>query len=151
LKRQLELENSYLRDEVKEARSFGGIIGQSQVLKRLLRQVEMVARTDATVLILGESGTGKELVAREIHQSSRRSQRPLIRVNCASIPRELYESGLFGHVKGAFNISSRPISPMPIANPIRHPTMPRGICDQTLPGNGLLERVAGGEGTLRQF
>jgi hypothetical protein len=100
----------------------------------------MVARTDATVLILGESGT-----------SSRRSQRPLIRVNCASIPRELYESGLFGHVKGAFNIFSRPISPMPIANPIRHPTMPRGICDQTLPGNGLFERVAGGEGTLRQF
>ena len=78
------------------------MIGQSAALKRLLRQVEMVARTDATVLILGESGTGKELVAREIHQHSRRSQRPLIRVNCASIPRELYESEFFGHVKGAF-------------------------------------------------
>jgi transcriptional regulator with GAF, ATPase, and Fis domain len=71
-------------------------------LKRLLRQVEMVARTDATVLILGESGTGKELIAREIHKNSRRSERPLIRVNCASIPRELYESEFFGHIKGAF-------------------------------------------------
>src|SRR5467141_1548067 len=66
------------------------------------RQIGMVAPTDATVLILGESGTGKELVAREIHQRSRRSQQPLIRVNCASVPRELYESEFFGHAKGAF-------------------------------------------------
>ncbi|HUC85663.1 MAG TPA: sigma 54-interacting transcriptional regulator, partial [Candidatus Acidoferrales bacterium] len=102
LKLQLELENIYLREEVKEAKAFGNIIGQSQPLKHLLRQVERVARTDATVLILGESGTGKELVAREIHHRSRRSQRPLIRVNCASIPRELYESEFFGHVKGSF-------------------------------------------------
>jgi transcriptional regulator with GAF, ATPase, and Fis domain len=102
LKHQLELENTYLREEVNEARAFGGIIGQSQELKCLLRQVEKVARTDATVLILGESGTGKELVAREIHKCSRRNQRPLIRVNCASIPKELYESEFFGHVKGAF-------------------------------------------------
>jgi len=102
LKHRLELENSYLQEEVKEAKALVGIIGQSAALKRMLRQVEKVARTDATVLILGESGTGKELVAREIHQRSRRSQRPLIRVNCASIPRELYESEFFGHVKGAF-------------------------------------------------
>jgi len=102
LKHQLELENTYLQEEVKEARAFGDIIGESQALKHLLRQVEKVARTDATVLILGESGTGKELVAREIHRHSRRGQRPLIRVNCASIPRELYESEFFGHVKGAF-------------------------------------------------
>ena len=67
-----------------------------------MRQVDMVAPTDATVLILGESGTGKELVAREIHQRSQRADRPLIRVNCASIPKDLYESEFFGHAKGAF-------------------------------------------------
>jgi transcriptional regulator with GAF, ATPase, and Fis domain len=102
LKAQLELENTFLQEEVLEAKAFGDIVGQSAALKQLLRQVEMVARTDATVLILGESGTGKELVAREIHKHSRRSARPLIRVNCASIPRELYESEFFGHIKGAF-------------------------------------------------
>jgi len=102
LKSQLEMENTFLQEEVQEARALGEMVGQSAALKRLLRQVEMVARTDATVLILGESGTGKELIAREIHKNSRRSQRPLIRVNCASIPRELYESEFFGHIKGAF-------------------------------------------------
>jgi DNA-binding NtrC family response regulator len=102
LKAQLELENTYLREEVKEAREFGDIIGKSAALRQLLHQVETVARTDASVLILGETGTGKELVAREIHKHSRRSDRPLIRVNCASIPRELYESEFFGHARGAF-------------------------------------------------
>ena len=102
LKAHLELENTFLQEEVQEAKALGEMIGQSAALKRLQRQVEMVARTDATVLILGESGTGKELIAREIHKHSRRGQRPLIRVNCASIPRELYESEFFGHVKGAF-------------------------------------------------
>jgi DNA-binding NtrC family response regulator len=102
LKAQVELENTYLREEVKEARQFGDIIGKSAALSHLLRQVETVARTDASVLILGETGTGKELVAREIHKHSRRSDRPLIRVNCASIPRELYESEFFGHARGAF-------------------------------------------------
>jgi transcriptional regulator with GAF, ATPase, and Fis domain len=102
LKSQLELENTFLQEEVREAKAFGEIIGQSAALKQSLRQIEMVAPTDATVLILGESGTGKELVAREIHRRSRRGGHPLIRVNCASIPRELYESEFFGHVKGAF-------------------------------------------------
>jgi transcriptional regulator with GAF, ATPase, and Fis domain len=102
LRAQLELENTYLREEVRETKAFGEILGQSAAHRQLLRQIEMVARTDATVLILGESGTGKELVAREIHQRSRRGECALIRVNCASVPRELYESEFFGHAKGAF-------------------------------------------------
>src|SRR5438552_549445 len=102
LRARLELETTYLREEVREAKALGDIIGQSASLKQLQRQIDMVAPTDATVLILGESGTGKALVAREIHQRSRRSQQPLIRVNCASVPRELYESEFFGHAKGAF-------------------------------------------------
>jgi len=103
LQDQLELECSYLREEVQEARSFGEIVGQSDALKSVLKQVELVAPTDANVIILGESGTGKELVAREIHKRSERRDRPLIKVNCASISRELYESEFFGHVKGAFS------------------------------------------------
>jgi len=102
LKSRLELENTLLQEEVREAKAFGEIVGTSTAIKKSLHQIEMVAPTDATVLILGESGTGKELVAREIHQRSRRRDRPLIRVNCAPIPRELYESEFFGHVKGAF-------------------------------------------------
>ena len=102
LRARLELETVYLREEVREAKALGDILGQSATLKRLQRQIDMVAPTDATVLILGESGTGKELVAREIHQRSRRSQQPLIRVNCASVPHELYESEFFGHARGAF-------------------------------------------------
>ena len=103
LQDQLELECSYLREEVKEARAFGDIIGQSDALQSVLKQVELVAPTDANVIILGESGTGKELVAREIHKRSTRHDRPLIKVNCASISRELYESEFFGHVKGAYS------------------------------------------------
>jgi PAS domain S-box-containing protein len=102
LRKQLELENEYLSEEVMELQSFGGIIGQSHSLQNILKQIEMVATTDANVLISGESGTGKELIANEIHRQSPRSDRSLIRVNCASIPRELYESEFFGHVKGAF-------------------------------------------------
>jgi len=102
LRNRLELENSYLQEEVREARAFGDIIGQTAVMRHLLRQTERVAPTDASVLILGESGTGKELVARELHRLSHRADHPLIRVNCASVPRELYESEFFGHVKGAF-------------------------------------------------
>lgn len=103
LKKQLELENAYLREELNEVQAFGDIIGQSPVILNLMRQIELVAPTDASVLILGESGTGKELVAREIHRRSLRNNRPMIKVNCASIPRELYESEFFGHIKGAFS------------------------------------------------
>jgi transcriptional regulator with GAF, ATPase, and Fis domain len=80
----------------------GKIIGQSAALRRIIEQVDIVAPTEATVLILGETGTGKELIAREIHQRSRRGDKPLVRVNCTSVPRELFESEFFGHARGAF-------------------------------------------------
>jgi transcriptional regulator with GAF, ATPase, and Fis domain len=102
LKSQLELQNRYLRQEVEETQAAGGIIGRSAGLQQVLQQAARVAPTEATVLILGESGTGKELVAREIHRQSGRAHQPMIRVNCASVPHELYESEFFGHVKGAF-------------------------------------------------
>src|SRR5262245_14686246 len=102
LRDRLELENSYLREEVNVALSTGDIVGSSPALQRILQQTELVAPTGASVLLLGESGTGKELIARRIHDRSRRHDRPLIKVNCASIPRELFESEFFGHVKGAF-------------------------------------------------
>ena len=102
LRRQLELENTYLREEVLQAKVQGDIVGQSAALRNIIQQIELVAPTDASVLILGDSGTGKELVAQEIHRRSRRSGRAMIKVNCPSVPRELYESEFFGHVKGAF-------------------------------------------------
>ena len=102
LRRQLELENAYLNEEVLEAKAYGEIVGSSPALEGILRQIDMVGPTDASVLITGESGTGKELVAREIHNRSARKKRTMIKVNCASIPKELYESEFFGHVKGAF-------------------------------------------------
>jgi len=102
LRRDLEQERDYLRDEVQEVGAFGEILGQSPALQRVLSQVAMVAPTDATVLILGESGTGKELIARAIHQRSPRAAKSLVRVNCASISRDLFESEFFGHVRGAF-------------------------------------------------
>jgi transcriptional regulator with GAF, ATPase, and Fis domain len=102
LRQQLEVENEYLREEVSESRAFGEILGASPAIRRITEQIELVAPTDASVLILGESGTGKELVAREIHRRSRRQGRPMIRVNCASVPEELYESEFFGHVRGSF-------------------------------------------------
>ena len=101
LKEQLELENSYLREDVRSDAP-DGIIGGSPALRNVIEQVAIVAPTAATVLVQGESGTGKELVARAIHDRSPRRQRALISVNCASIPRELFESEFFGHVKGAF-------------------------------------------------
>jgi DNA-binding NtrC family response regulator len=85
----------------------GKIIGESAACRRIIRQVEIVAPTDATALILGETGTGKELIAREIHHHSRRKENPLVPVNCTSIPKELFESEFFGHVRGAFTSAVR--------------------------------------------
>ena len=102
LQRQLKCENEYLQERVKQGFEFGEILGKSQALAEVLRQVRIVAPTDSAVLIGGESGTGKELVARAIHILSPRHDHALIAVNCASIPRELFESEFFGHVKGAF-------------------------------------------------
>jgi DNA-binding NtrC family response regulator len=86
---------------------FSEIVGVSPALRHALRQVAMVAASNATVLILGETGTGKELIARAIHQHSLRRDKPLVRVNCSSIPKELFESEFFGHVKGAFTSAVR--------------------------------------------
>lgn len=102
LKERLEEENSYLREEMREGRRPGEIIGDSPAIRKVLQQIELVAPTDATVLITGESGTGKELVARAIHERSPRAKRPLIKVNCGAVPDALFESEFFGHVKGAF-------------------------------------------------
>ncbi len=102
LRNQLEQERDYLREEVKETGSFGEILGRSPALERVLHQVEMVAATEANVLVLGESGTGKELIARAIHQRSARARKLLVKVNCGSIPNELFESEFFGHVRGSF-------------------------------------------------
>ncbi|WP_320009377.1 sigma 54-interacting transcriptional regulator [Maridesulfovibrio sp.] len=103
LHRRLKAENSYLREELLSSTSFGGFIGQSAPLQRIIQQIDLVAATDASVLVLGESGTGKELVARELHQRSARRSSPMIKVNCASIPKDLFSSEFFGHVKGAFS------------------------------------------------
>ncbi|MEE8426922.1 MAG: sigma 54-interacting transcriptional regulator, partial [Woeseiaceae bacterium] len=97
----------YLREEVNVALNFGRIVGTSPALKLMLKRVEAVADTPASVLILGESGVGKELVARAIHAKSPRADGPLVKVNCPSIPKELFESEFFGHVKGAFTGAHR--------------------------------------------
>jgi PAS domain S-box-containing protein len=102
LKEQLELERDYLRDELEVTINFGEIVGESAALKRSLAQIEAVAATPATVLVLGESGVGKEMIARAIHCNSERAEKALVKVNCASIPKDLFESEFFGHVRGAF-------------------------------------------------
>ncbi len=102
LRAELERERDYLREEVDVSMNFGRIIGESTSLKKMLARLEAVAQTSASVLIEGESGVGKELVAHVVHARSSRSTGPLVKVNCASIPDELFESEFFGHVKGAF-------------------------------------------------
>jgi len=98
----LTVEAEYLKEEIKSLHNFDEIIGQSQPLLQVLRDVEQVAGTDTTVLILGETGTGKEVLTRAIHAASQRRAKPLIKVNCAAIPATLIESELFGHEQGAF-------------------------------------------------
>lgn len=110
LKQRLELENAYLQEEINSEFNHHHIVGKSAAIQNILQKIEMVAPTGATALIVGESGTGKELIARAIHESSERSARSLIRVNCAAIPESLFESEFFGHSKGAFTgaTSDRP-------------------------------------------
>jgi PAS domain S-box-containing protein len=101
-KARLEAQSNYLQEEIRSEHNFEEIVGNSPALLKVLAQLEQVASTDSTVLILGETGTGKELVARAIHDRSRRNHRPLVKVNCAAISAGLVESELFGHVRGAF-------------------------------------------------
>ncbi len=103
LKQKLEKENAYLQEEYLSEHNYQEIVGRSDAIKQVIQQIELVAPTGAAVLITGESGTGKELIARAIHEGSSRHDRPMIRVNCASIPHELFESEFFGHIKGAFS------------------------------------------------
>ncbi len=117
LKAKVEAENVYLQEEIKTEHNFEEIIGQSQPVRQLLRKLEQVAPTEATVLIQGETGTGKELLARAVHDSSRRKDRALVKVNCGSIPSGLVESELFGHEKGAFTgATQRRIGRFELAN-----------------------------------
>lgn len=103
LKQRLELDNAYLKEELDADFNHHQIIGQSLNVQQMVQQIDLVGPSNANVLITGESGTGKELIARAIHEVSQRQARPLIRVNCAAIPTELFESEFFGHVKGAFS------------------------------------------------
>lgn len=107
LKERLEEENSYLREEMTAAQGLGELVGESPALRKVLQQIELVAPTDATVLITGESGTGKELIARAIHERRSERNRPMVTVNCGAVPEALFESEFFGHVKGAFTGAMR--------------------------------------------
>jgi formate hydrogenlyase transcriptional activator len=102
LKEKLEIENSYLRQEIKLEHSHHTVVGNSAAIRGVLKKAEQVAGTDSTVLILGETGTGKELIARTIHEMSMRGKRPLVKTNCASLPATIIESELFGREKGAY-------------------------------------------------
>ncbi len=117
LKELLELERDYLREEINTSANVGEMIGESQALKRTMAQIEAVANTTANVLVLGESGSGKEMIARGIHASSQRADQPLVKVNCASIPADLFESEFFGHIKGSFTGAHRDrVGRMELAN-----------------------------------
>ncbi len=102
LSEQLKLEKDYLQVAVKEAYNFSQIVGESEVMQSVFKEIQEVSSVDATVLILGETGTGKELIARAIHENSQRNDRVLVKVNCAAIPSQIVESELFGHEKGSF-------------------------------------------------
>jgi len=102
MEERLSSENLVLREEIDRSSTFGEIVGSSNPIRQLLKQVEKVATSDSTVLVLGETGTGKELVARALHRKSKRASRAFVRVNCAAIPQALIASELFGHEKGAF-------------------------------------------------
>ena len=99
---RLQAQNEYLLEEIRSSHDFGDIIGDSPGLRKVTQQIQLVAPTDAAVLVTGESGTGKELVARAIHQNSPRKDRALIKVNCSAVPESLFESEFFGHMRGAF-------------------------------------------------
>ena len=102
LRQKLEDENDYLKEEIEETTQHKFLIGKSPVWTKILQQIELVGTSDATVLLTGESGTGKEMVARALHEASLRKDKPLVKVNCAAISNELFESEFFGHIKGAF-------------------------------------------------
>ena len=102
LKEQLEVENSYLREEIKLEHSHTGVVGNSAAIRGVLKKAEQVAGTDSSVLILGETGTGKELIARTVHEMSRRSRRSMVKTNCAALPATIIESELFGRERGAY-------------------------------------------------
>lgn len=107
----------YLDAELKSAQAFGKVVGKSPSLAAMLEQIEHMSATDCTALIIGETGTGKELIARAIHEQSPRHQKPLIKVNCAAIPKDLFESEFFGHEKGAFTgATSRRMGRFELAN-----------------------------------
>ena len=117
LKQRLEKENVSLREEVRLEHHYGDVVGDSDGIRRVLQEVEQVAPTDSTVLVLGETGTGKELIARCIHEHSRRKGRIMVKVNCAALPATLIESELFGREKGAFTGAlSREIGRFELAN-----------------------------------
>lgn len=109
LQESLQQENHQLSEQLLSNLGIGDIIYQSQAMEDLLQQVDIVAKSDSTVLICGETGTGKEVIARAIHQLSPRRDKPLVKINCAAIPASLLESELFGHDKGRLLVRLIPI------------------------------------------